>query len=80
MNAIEERYRHYHSIGLSDTKDIVRQSLRVFGVYELLVSVILSARCTNKRVNTVTPKLFERYPDVRSMADAEYGDVLKLIR
>ena len=36
--------------------------------YETLVAVMLSAQCTDKQVNKVTPALFERYPDVETMA------------
>src|SRR5215213_11964251 len=38
--------------------------------YELLVATILSAQCTDERVNQVTPALFKRYPDARSLARA----------
>lgn len=48
--------------------------------YELLVAVILSAQCTDKRVNMITPALFRRYPDIPSLAKAEYDDVFELIR
>ena len=48
--------------------------------YELLVAVILSAQCTDKRVNLVTPALFRRYPDIPSLAKAEYDEVFELIR
>ncbi|RYZ54450.1 MAG: endonuclease III, partial [Chitinophagaceae bacterium] len=48
--------------------------------YELLVAVILSAQCTDKRVNMVTPALFRRYPDIPSLAKGEYDDVFELIR
>ncbi len=48
--------------------------------YELLVAVILSAQCTDKRVNMVTPAFFRRYPDIPSLAKAEYDDVFELIR
>jgi endonuclease-3 len=48
--------------------------------YELLVAVILSAQCTDKRVNMVTPSLFRRYPDLPSLAKAEYDDVFEQIR
>ena len=71
---IEERYRHIVDWFVRH-KGHQTTELEYSSVYELLVSVILSAQCTDKRVNTITPKLFERYPDVRSMADAEYGDV-----
>jgi endonuclease-3 len=45
----------------------------------LLVAVILSAQCTDKRINQVTPALFRRYPDAQSMAQAEPEDVLEYI-
>lgn len=48
--------------------------------YELLVSVILSAQCTDKRVNIITPPLFERFPDVESLANAQEEEVFNLIR
>src|SRR5678815_1777168 len=38
---------------------------------QLVTAVILSAQCTDKRVNMVTPALFRRYPDARSLADAD---------
>ncbi|HEY0060099.1 MAG TPA: endonuclease III, partial [Flavisolibacter sp.] len=43
--------------------------------YQLLVAVILSAQCTDKRVNMTTPALFERYSDFPALAAAEYDDV-----
>ena len=48
--------------------------------YELLVAVILSAQCTDKRVNMTTPALFRKYPDIPSLAKAQYDDVFELIR
>lgn len=47
---------------------------------ELLVAVILSAQCTDKRVNMVTPALFQRFPDARAYAGAEPTDVEPFIR
>jgi len=47
--------------------------------YELLVAVMLSAQCTDKRVNMVTPALFAAYPDARSLAAATSDEVLQLI-
>ncbi len=49
-------------------------------LYELIVSVILSAQCTDRRVNVITPALFEKYPDIESLADANLDDVRELIR
>lgn len=48
--------------------------------YELLVAVILSAQCTDKRVNMVTPALFEKYPNPQTLAKAEFEDVEPFIR
>jgi len=48
--------------------------------YELICSVILSAQCTDKRVNLVTPALFARYPDVEALARATQADVEELVR
>ena len=48
--------------------------------YELLVAVILSAQCTDKRVNIVTPKLFEHFPTVETLAQAAFEDVEPIIR
>jgi endonuclease-3 len=47
--------------------------------YELLTATILSAQCTDKRVNQVTPLLFARYPDARALARAERSEVETLI-
>lgn len=48
--------------------------------YELLVAVMLSAQCTDKRVNLVTPALFERYPDPFALAEAEVAEIFGHIR
>ncbi len=49
-------------------------------VFQLLVAVVLSAQCTDKRVNTVTPELFTAYPTAASMAKAEPDDLFDYIR
>ena len=48
--------------------------------WELLVATILSAQCTDVRVNMVTPKLFERFPTPAAMAKAEIPELIELIR
>jgi endonuclease-3 len=48
--------------------------------FELLVATILSAQCTDDRVNKVTPKLFRRYPDPAAMADAKQSILEEMIR
>lgn len=48
--------------------------------YELLVAVILSAQCTDKRINMVTPALFERFPDPQALSMASVEEVFQYIR
>jgi endonuclease-3 len=48
--------------------------------YQLLVAVILSAQCTDKRVNLTTPSIFARYPDAASMSKAEFDELFPLIK
>ncbi len=48
--------------------------------YELLIDIILSAQCTDKRVNIITPALFEKYPDIDSLAKADLDDVKEIIK
>lgn len=48
--------------------------------YQLIVAVILSAQCTDKRVNIVTPKLFEKYPTVQDLANADIEELKDIIR
>ena len=48
--------------------------------FQLLVAVVLSAQCTDKRVNMVTPTLFEAYPTAEAMAQATPEAILPLIR
>lgn len=58
----------------------VTTELEFGSVFQLLVAVILSAQCTDKRINQVTPELFRRFPDARSMAEAEPEEVYEYIR
>jgi len=48
--------------------------------FQLLVAVILSAQCTDKRVNITTPAIFKKYPDAKSMSEAEFDDLFPLIK
>ena len=48
--------------------------------YELLVAVILSAQCTDKRVNVITVPFFEQYPDAEALSKAEVSDIFELIK
>ena len=58
----------------------VNTELEFGSVFQLLVAVVLSAQCTDKRINQVTPALFRRFPDARSMAEVEPEDVLEYVK
>jgi endonuclease-3 len=57
-----------------------RSALNFENPYQLLVGVILSAQCTDKRVNMVTPALFARYPDAAALATANRKELQKIIK
>ena len=59
---------------------IAESELNFTNEYQLLVAVMLSAQCTDKRVNLVTPALFEAYPTIADLADSTAENVLKYIR
>ncbi len=48
--------------------------------YELIVSVILSAQCTDKRVNLITPEFFKQFPTPEQLADADIQDIFEMIK
>ena len=58
----------------------VTTELEFGSAFQLLVATLLSAQCTDRRINMVTPALFARYPDARSMAAATVDEVYELIR
>jgi endonuclease-3 len=59
---------------------VAETELHYTNPYELLVAVILSAQCTDKRVNMVTPKLFKKYPVPELLANATPEEVFEIIR
>lgn len=58
----------------------VTTELEFGSAFQLLVATLLSAQCTDKRINQVTPKLFRHYPDAHAMAQAEVEEIFDLIR
>lgn len=64
----------------SQAYPVAETELHFSSPYELLVAVILSAQCTDRRVNNVTPALFQAYPTVADMAAASAGDILPYIK
>lgn len=61
-------------------RPVAETELEYTDPYSLLVAVILSAQCTDKRVNRVTPKLLERFPNPQKLAEAEAEEVFQYIR
>ena len=59
---------------------VAESELHFENEYQLLVAVILSAQCTDKRVNMVTPALFKAYPTIEDLADSTAENVLQYIR
>ena len=59
---------------------VVQTELEFGSEFQLLVAVMLSAQCTDKRINQVTPELFRRFPDAQSMAQVEADEVLEYIK
>jgi endonuclease-3 len=59
---------------------VVKCELDYRNHFELLIAVVLSAQTTDVSVNKVTPELFRKYPDVLSLAKAEFSDLHKLIK
>ena len=64
---------------LSEHYEGARPGLDFVNAYELLVATILSAQCTDARVNMITPALFAKYPNATSLAKAETDELAKLI-
>ena len=59
---------------------VAESELDFNNAYELIVAVMLSAQCTDRRVNLTTPALFARYPDIQALANAEPAEVLPFIK
>lgn len=75
----KERYAYILNYFRQEMSE-VQTELEFGSVFQLLVAVILSAQCTDKRINQVTPELFRHYPDAQAMAQAEVDDILEYIR
>jgi endonuclease-3 len=75
----EERYKAVLQYFQQQMPD-VNTELQFGSVFQLLVAVILSAQCTDKRINQVTPELFRHYPDAKTMAQAEPDEIYEYIK
>ncbi|MBQ3148259.1 MAG: endonuclease III [Alistipes sp.] len=75
---IKERYKGIIEY-FSREMPVAESELNYGSTFELLVAVILSAQCTDKRVNMVTPALFEAYPTPQAMAEATAEEIFPYI-
>ncbi len=75
----KERYQFLINYFLEHAPD-AETELFYDNPYQLLVAVILSAQCTDKRVNLTTPTIFKKYPDPKSLSEASVEDIFSLIK
>lgn len=76
---IKERYKAFVEY-FSTHNPEAQTELNYSTPFELLIAVILSAQCTDKRINQITPALFERYPNPESLAESSPDEVFSYIR
>jgi len=75
----KERYRYVIDYFLEHSPE-AETELIYDNAFQLLVAVILSAQCTDKRVNMTTPAIFAKYPDSRTMSNASQEEIYELIK
>lgn len=75
----KERYQAFVEY-FAENQPVAETELQYTNPFELLIAVILSAQCTDKRINQITPKLFERFPNPLSLAQATSDEVFTYIR
>lgn len=75
----EQRYQYVIDYFSANSPD-AETELLYDDPFQLLVAVILSAQCTDKRVNLTTPGIFARYPDCESMSQATFNDLFSLVK
>ena len=75
----KERYQYIINYFLENMQE-AETELFYSNPFQLLVAVILSAQCTDKRVNMVTPAIFDKYPDAESMSKSTFEELFPLVR
>ena len=75
----KERYQHFLTY-FTEKLENPQTELHYRNPYELLVAVILSAQCTDKRINQLTPVLFERFPAATDLAASHFDELFPYIR
>jgi endonuclease-3 len=77
--ATRKEIEQIHQLFIDRYSDAVTE-LEYKNPYELVIAVALSAQCTDKRVNIITPELFEKYPSPEALAKADLDDVKNIIK
>lgn len=75
----KDKYEFLINYFLKESPNVTTE-LKFGSVFQLLIAVVLSAQCTDKRVNMITPALFERYPDAKSLSEADESEVYEYIK
>ena len=75
---IEKKYNDIISY-FEENMPVAESELNFENPYQLIVAVILSAQCTDKRVNMTTPALFERFPDAQSLSKASVENAYNIL-
>jgi len=75
----KERFRHFIEY-FSANQPEANTELHYSDPYQLLVAVILSAQCTDKRVNIITPAFFSKFPNAATLAKANFDEVLSMVK
>lgn len=75
----KERYEYVLNYFREHTGNVSTE-LQFGSVFQLLVAVVLSAQCTDKRVNQITPELFRRFPDAKTLAAADEAEVYECVK
>lgn len=74
-----ERYQQLLNYFRKEMPEVTTE-LQFGSAFQLIVATLLSAQCTDKRINQVTPELFRHYPSAREMSKADVADVFEYIR
>ncbi len=79
MISTDERYQFVIEY-FKKERPVAQSELNYNNPFQLLVAVILSAQCTDKRVNMVTPKIFEKYPSPEKLSQAKYEELFQIMK
>ena len=76
---LKDKYKHFIAY-FEENMPVAESELNFENPYQLIVAVVLSAQCTDKRVNMTTPAFFRRFPDAYELSKASVEEIYELIR